>query len=383
MAVWTGRKGGAPSSTTYVYQTGGGAVTLKTATADASAVTTFKDVDKVASPGALDFGSVSEFRQHRIEFGGSPGGGDVVGGGGSGGGGVDSVDDNSIGVVGHSTSHGGSGRKREHNMGTGGWVVGVRGNPIRTDDDGDAMHAVDTPCLPVCSTTPLQSSPGGHPSMSPLVAGYHSHHESARGDCAMDDPPGNELTGRVVSPLKSAGGRSAHHKLGLGGMRQPVLHSHGTMPPPLPPGGASSRLFQTNDRDRKKLRIPPCPITGMALRPTSNEDTSIAKITESSTTFDCGFRDRYGYHRLAEAADKTPVLSDIASTTTGAHTPADSGSQQVINFPSSVSYAEQTSLRLAFGSALTQESWLSGTSGLVDMGMVFDESSVIFNAEPI
>lgn len=397
-AVWIGRKGGNNSpSKLYVYQDGGGAVTLKTTVADVSAVTTTaKNVEKLASAGStgsIPFPLAENYRILDRESLGEtplrafatptmlsssttgpaqqpelPAHGRALGGGGGSGDCVDIVGDDSMGGI-YFSSFGG---ERDGGRGMEGWGY-VGDTPISTGDDGLTI-AMDTACcprLPVFSTTTLKPSSRSYPSMAWPVPRYHRQEQPTRSDCEMEDNLAwNTVTGRGVPPLPSASGRHAQHRSGFGGTKPSVLQQRcGTAPPPPPARGASSLSFHANDRVREKLRIPPTPITGLALRPPTNNNDSIGESTGPlGRAFD-GLRE----NSFGTAADRTVSLGDTASMTAGAAatTPNNGSPQEAMIFPSSVSYTDQISLRLAFGSALTQESWLSGISEFQDVESVF------------
>lgn len=137
--------------------------------------------------------------------------------------------------------------------------------------------------------------------------------------------------------------------------------------PPPPPPSPGDRHLLLSGRFSKKPRFPLTTITGAAMRPHPNEDGATAATEAPTPSLDSVCNRHTDFGSAAENA--TCSFGKYLSVDTCTPTAAGSTEQQlqlVELFPSSVSLAEQTSLRLAFGSALTQKEWLLGTSTLLD-----------------
>lgn len=143
-------------------------------------------------------------------------------------------------------------------------------------------------------------------------------------------------------------------------------------PPPTvrPLVRTSGGILQPNGRFQKKLKGPEGTIVGVpvCLDPAYRPSASHVEETNSASDH---FGSRAGRGAGMPGNASVSVTSNGEMTATQAKSPT--------SFPSSVSVEEQTSLRLAFGQSLTQESWLSGTSTLLDVGLNFESESLASN----
>lgn len=137
-------------------------------------------------------------------------------------------------------------------------------------------------------------------------------------------------------------------------------------PPPMPAVQPHDCYLPPSDRFRKKPRTPLTTMTGVAMPSAPSVDGPNPAIQAPRASYNPLLSHRT-HNRFGIAAEGATGSFDGCTTAC----PATGGSikksqvQVVKNFPASVSLAEQTSLCLAFGSALTEEAWLLGTSTLL------------------
>lgn len=173
---------------------------------------------------------------------------------------------------------------------------------------------------------------------------------------------------RFVNEPEADGGRSTLHL-------SPLLRAP---PQPLTAPTGDGRV-PPSGRLCKKLRTPLATISGAAVRSPPSKDGRTAATGSSSTSVDPLFKCRTSQRFVMAAEGETtggplcegPSTAACASFA-GAGGLAESQLQLLKIFPASVSLEEQTSLYLAFGSALTPEAWLSATSTLLDAELDLD-----------
>lgn len=147
----------------------------------------------------------------------------------------------------------------------------------------------------------------------------------------------------------------------------------GYIPPPptvRPLVRTSGGILQPNGRFQKKLRGPKGAIVGVPVCLDFAYRPSASHVEETNSA-----PDHFALGAVRGAGSFCNASGSAASNVETTATQAKSAT----SFPSSVSVEEQTSLRLAFGQSLTQESWLSGTSTLLDVGLNFESDSLASN----
>lgn len=367
--------------------------------------------DKSATAKLLRFSSSTAPHSGFFKYGRTLCGGAA---GSSGGGGVRGFEATSHGacdgvmdVVGHFAAHGAAGG------GGGGSGVGGGCHPLRAGSGYAAVGGAGyldprSFARPNPSPTPARAR---HRFMESPVTRHRSKRQPGS-DYTLDEPAWNgrmnktaAFSGMMVPPPAPSSRPAMQKKSTVSGTLPLEMRGHDTMlhhaplgvsnrflnessevgggrsttmhlppPPPAAPGGG---YLSPSARCRKKLRVPLTTITGMAARRAPSGHGPIATVEASRADFDYFFNRRSDqlFGASAEGATglfgKAPSMAaSIAAAATGGST--ESQSQLVKSFPASISLAEKTSLRLAFGSALTQEAWFLGTSTLLDAELNLD-----------
>ena len=299
--------------------------------------------------------------------------------------------------------------------GGGGGGNGMVGSLHSSSRAGDGYIVVNGAGYPSCPTASsgleaLQTPTHGHhrPMDSPDVKAYNRR-QLERSRYTMDEPVWDMRKSAVFTgwliPRSSAPSRPAMPKSSKvsSALLSPEARGSTNMPhhsplvvsnrfvngcsttADLPPPTARPRdcYLPPSDRFRKKPRTSLTTITGATMGPPPSVDGPTVAIEAPSSNIEGHFSsssrrtERQHFGTAAEGPtgsfdNGVSMAASAAACSLAAGGSPEKRSQPLRSFPASVSLAELKSLRLAFGSALTKEAWLLGTSNLLDAELDLD-----------